>query len=770
MNKLLSILIVLVLMNAHTLVILTANAAISSCSASVAPSTISANSSVTLTYTINNSSDQDTRWIKIITPDGLNISSVSSSGWSGSVDASTVSTFTGGTISAGGSQSFSVTVNSGNSQSQASSIVRVSDSSTGDGTTECSGSTGITVSAESVDSTAPNISNITVADITSSAVTITWTTDESSNSTVEYGMSSSYGSIKSDPSQATSHSVTIDNLSANTSYHYKIKSSDGSGNTTESSDNTFTTAKAGLVSSSSSSSSSSSPSSSSPSSSSSSSSSTSSTVVFKPAPPVDTLVPVVTITSDLSKPFEKAPLISGKVSDNNFSCNKDNIAKYFSSRKDCETHASKFGVVKLEYSLDDGANWLRIEGNRSSFEFTPEVLEDGNYKLKIRATDAGGNRGLSKVETLIIDRLPPQVGLGVVSSGAQILKTNQDGQIVTMEDIDQKITLSAIGGPLTIDVIAKLKGQKDKVFSLAKNPDSGLWSGTLSFDKTGVYQLFAKSIDGANNITERELNQVIVLEKGQIISSNEAVKEGEIRVYSYDQASSRFVLWDAKSYRQLNPQQVDPSGSYSLLLPAGRYYLEIKSPGFKNTTSEIFNLTQSTPVNADFSLEEAAGFKIGSFYFSLPDFGFNTLPLNLKTVTGSKSETGIINQELPSFDLRLEGRPFNNLTSRSKPTLITFLNSWSPDAYPQIELLEKINDPYLNVFVILPQESISSVEIFKKRGRYNLSFIADPDGTLVEPLKIKSGPTHVFLNRKGTIEKIKVGVLSDREISESLLN
>ena len=91
------------------------------------------------------------------------------------------------------------------------------------------------------DTTPPVISAELASNITASAATITWTTDETSNSVVEYGLTTSYGSTVSDPTNVTSHSVGLSSLAANTLYHYRVKSTDAAGNTATSLDHSFQT-------------------------------------------------------------------------------------------------------------------------------------------------------------------------------------------------------------------------------------------------------------------------------------------------------------------------------------------------------------------------------------------------------------------------------------------------------------------------------------------------------------------------------------------------
>jgi len=73
--------------------------------------------------------------------------------------------------------------------------------------------------------------------------TITWTTNEASDSQVEYGPTTAYGrSTARNASLVTSHPQTLSGLTAGTLYHYRVKSQDAAGNLATSGDGTFTTA------------------------------------------------------------------------------------------------------------------------------------------------------------------------------------------------------------------------------------------------------------------------------------------------------------------------------------------------------------------------------------------------------------------------------------------------------------------------------------------------------------------------------------------------
>ncbi len=94
------------------------------------------------------------------------------------------------------------------------------------------------------DGDAPVISNIRVTDITATTAIVRWDTDESSDSKVDYGLTSSYTDTETDAAMVIAHAVTLTGLSSSTTYHYRVRSADASSNEASSGDLTFSTADA----------------------------------------------------------------------------------------------------------------------------------------------------------------------------------------------------------------------------------------------------------------------------------------------------------------------------------------------------------------------------------------------------------------------------------------------------------------------------------------------------------------------------------------------
>ena len=93
------------------------------------------------------------------------------------------------------------------------------------------------------ETTAPTISAMAASNVTASAATITWTTNEAATSQIEYGPTSSYGTLTPlDPTLVASHSLPLAGLGAQTTYNYRVRSRDAAGNERVSGNATFTTA------------------------------------------------------------------------------------------------------------------------------------------------------------------------------------------------------------------------------------------------------------------------------------------------------------------------------------------------------------------------------------------------------------------------------------------------------------------------------------------------------------------------------------------------
>ena len=84
-----------------------------------------------------------------------------------------------------------------------------------------------TSGAGQTDTTPPVLTNIPIAiDTSDTSATIVWTTDEPCNSVVEYGLDMGYGNTVVNETDVVSHSVLIESLNADTTYQFRVHSTD----------------------------------------------------------------------------------------------------------------------------------------------------------------------------------------------------------------------------------------------------------------------------------------------------------------------------------------------------------------------------------------------------------------------------------------------------------------------------------------------------------------------------------------------------------------
>ena len=112
-----------------------------------------------------------------------------------------------------------------------------------DASNNCSLSATSTFTTSPQDTTPPTISNVTSTNITYNSATISWTTNEPSDSFVEYGTSTPLtgGSMFGQKDSTTTHIVVLTNLQSSTTYYFKVHSEDNSGNEGVSSEFSFKT-------------------------------------------------------------------------------------------------------------------------------------------------------------------------------------------------------------------------------------------------------------------------------------------------------------------------------------------------------------------------------------------------------------------------------------------------------------------------------------------------------------------------------------------------
>ncbi|MDB5184672.1 MAG: hypothetical protein JWN38_480 [Candidatus Saccharibacteria bacterium] len=732
-----------------------ASADVNSCAANLTPNSVQPNSQTALTFTVTNNGPDPVIWLLVQRPSSDFV--INGASWGGSYSGGddNLVLFDGTPIESGDSLSFGVSVHADNTEaSSADWTVLMSDDPNGSGAVACSGNLGLAIAGPVItdpDVAPPVISDLQLSRLTSTSVVLSWTTDEPTTTDIAYGQNTNFGLAKHDAVLKTQHSMPLQGLTPDASYHYQVSATDSSGNVATSGDGTFLTplAEDTTVST--------------------PSQPVATTSTVKPlstpiaikAVPTEHIAPTISLASSFAKPYKVAPRISGVAADNE-------------------------ALAGIEYSTDDGHDWLPVDtasglgSKAASFSFTPQDLDDGNYPVLARAIDTSGNIGSTAAVTLVIDRLDPLVGGNIVNVGPQVLAPRADGTLQAQQNVDQKITLSAVGGPtsITLQAATTIKTKKGEVpymqsFSLTHSEETGLWSGVLGFNKTGVYTLTAESVDGAGNKASRSLNEVDVASPGHTLDAKtKAALTSTVTAYYLEPESHSWVVWDGAAYGQRNPQKTDTAGSFSLFLPPGTYYLQAKAAGYQTVTGSIFTLHQSTPVSTNLLLHTVHEIRLGKHTLAMPSLSIQhtTITSSTPKKASTSSPASLVGKQAPDFKLvDTTGATIQAANLLGRPTIMSFETTWSPLAAQTIATLSKLQaNPDINVVPVALQENSSRVEAYTAIADVRLRWLVDPDSTLSAQYNVQGLPLHYFIDRKGVVRSVVVGVLTEQQMLDGL--
>lgn len=705
------------------------------CIVNITPNTMGPGSNISFQIQLDNAGSTDIQWVDFVVPSskfkyaGNSISN----GWT-TLDHDGGTTAVGGSIGSGSSDIFLVSAVSGVQLANYENwSIRVSGDPAGTNPKACGGLLGTSINGHMPQDAAVAVSEVAVSDITSSSATITWLSDIQTSSIAYFGTSSEYGSVSAyDPAQVSEHSVVVTGLNPATTYHFQVAGDDGGGSIAYSLDNTFKTSQAPVTNNSG------------------GASSAGGAVVN--GNNGDKVAPQISGLTQLKSVYTTPPTIAGSASDDK-------------------------GVSAVEYSTDGGKNWVPVDSLQSAsaqkvtFSFTPLTQADGNYSIIVRVTDIGGNTVQSAAQTMVIDRLPPVVGGTLTSLGPQIMQPDSEGIVHALMGADQQITVNAVGGPTSIIVEAVSPSYKGtQSFSLTKSVDTGLWAGTLAFQRSGTYALTVKAIDGAGNKTERRLNTMIVDHPASIVDAQTGKPiVAAVYVYYRDPDTKGWTLWDGTAYGQSNPVKTK-SGTYGAYLPAGTYYLKAEAAGYRSLMTKSLTLDRPSIVTSEIRLQRATGIKLGSWQVRMPELGFKQVPIAApKAESVTESSTKL--KALPEFKLsQSSGGTVATTSLFGKPTVVSFIGTWAPPARDQMAILATMPHQDINVMAVSSGESKSRLSAYTKIAGYELPVAIDSSNQLIAIFGASNLPTHYFVDRHGDVKKVVVGVLSKEELLRYISN
>jgi hypothetical protein len=398
------------------------------------------------------------------------------------------------------------------------------------------------------DYAAPIISGVQAVNITDTSVLIVWNTNEPAGTVVEYGLTPAYGATGTASGYVTVHSLPIAGLSPGTTYHFRVISTDASGNTAVSADYTFTTLSDVTA----------------PSNGSLVATPGNAQVTLTWTPPADPDYSGVRIVRKVGG-FPTGP--------------NDGTVIYQGNATSFIDTGLTNGVTYYygAYAYDDNGNLssgaLASATPSATPVVTPPVVPP---TLPPGVIPPGGS----------VTTTPPTPGTTIdvqlfASDGHLPLARGSDGMygVLAGTGLEIRVPAGSINGTPQI-VAFVLNGT---TYSLSYDARFNAYVGRLNAPAVlDEYAGMAQAV-----LADGRVAQVVVILKTlaggyvferPLIGPKTAIPGATIRLFRFDGAER--APWDGSAYGQQNPIVSDSEGRYAFQVPPGRYYVEVRKEGY----------------------------------------------------------------------------------------------------------------------------------------------------------------------------------------------
>jgi hypothetical protein len=368
---------------------------------------------------------------------------------------------------------------------------------------------------------------------------------------------------------------------------------------------------------------------------------------------------------------------------------------------------------------------------------------------------------------------PTIIPATIIPAGALIFGGNQFVLAAQSQPLSKHGVLQiAINEPQTFYLEAKGASSANlvnldtkTVYPLTYNADLKLWTATFSFPTAGTFRLQGQISNGSQTYT-REINQIVVTDPSTVTANNNPAN-ATITVFEQDIATGNFHVWNGNTYAYTNPFPV--TGTFSLILPAGQFYIRVDGTGFNSVTSRIITLDQQSLVSAHIALT-GSGSPIAQLIASLTrtnrsnnfDVAISQLPEPQQLALGAAvpgitahSDTG------PNVDL---------VATQQKPMVIMVYGNWNTLAQQQLAIFSNVATTFgsdVNFIPLSTMDPDAADLAYLKRGNYNLKFYK-PTDKFFDQYFISSLPQFFILNTQHQLLTSITGPQSADSLSSTI--
>lgn len=106
----------------------------------------------------------------------------------------------------------------------------------------------------------------------------------------------------------------------------------------------------------------------------------------------------------------------------------------------------------------------------------------------------------------------------------------------------------------------------------------------------------------------RRMSMITLIDpEGYIYEKNNGketrIPDAIVSLYELNTNTNTYELWNAKDYQQKNPQITDLRGTYSFLVPEGKYYFVVEAPGYNTFEGKVFSVIEGASVHENIELK-----------------------------------------------------------------------------------------------------------------------------------------------------------------------
>jgi len=255
--------------------------------------------------------------------------------------------------------------------------------------------------------------------------------------------------------------------------------------------------------------------------------------------------------------------------------------------------------TQVEVWVDDTNVGVADVTSSGTFNYQPTTpLSDRTHTIKVKNTS-----GTSNEVKLIIESQSPvnKVDVKVKQPWRETQQLDENDKVRGIRNRPMDVTIPIKGDPSTVTITIKSTG---KVITLVDKGD-GTFVG--SFTPTSSTEVEITIIDEKGSSTTLSLMKIELIDPaGYVYNSmtDQKIPGAVVTCYWWDEDNKKWVIWDATTYGQTNPQ-ITPFSldfDYSFLVPKGKYYVYATATGYYPYQSPVLEVIYD-PIHHDIYME-----------------------------------------------------------------------------------------------------------------------------------------------------------------------